>query len=121
MAGPFVSERSMTINLPATDVTDEKPARVKTAAGFEIAVFRHGEEYFAVANRCPHQGASLAEGHCDGEDVVCPMHRFKYDPRSGRCRFPKHLRLRVFPITKTGDTLAIDDSMAPDPAAGQHG
>jgi naphthalene 1,2-dioxygenase system ferredoxin subunit len=103
----------VSITVPVADVTTDKPACVKTARGFEIAVFRHGNEFFALGNRCPHAGAAMQLGSCDGEVAVCPMHHFKYDLRTGRCRFPKHLRLPVFPIAIEGETLVIDASKAP--------
>lgn len=107
----------MPLTLSAAAVTPEKPALVTTEHGFEIAVFQHGDAYFAFANRCPHQGAPLAQGICDGEVVICPHHHFKYDLRTGRCRFPRHLVIKTFPIERRGDALAIDASAAPDPSA----
>ncbi len=107
----------MPITLPATAVTPTKPAVVQTERGFEIAVFQHGDSYFAIANRCPHQGAPLVQGVCDGEVVICPFHHFKYDLRTGRCRFPRHLRIATFPVARAGTDLSIDTSAAPDPSA----
>ncbi len=49
-----------------------------------VAVFRRGEEYFAVDDFCPHQGASLAGGHLDGCTVACPWHFWRFDVIDGR-------------------------------------
>ena len=68
--------------------------------GLEIAVFRHGEEYFALANYCIHQGGPLCEGGLtgttdvsedqwdwtyDGEkrNIMCPWHGWTFDITTG--------------------------------------
>jgi 3-phenylpropionate/trans-cinnamate dioxygenase ferredoxin subunit len=36
--------------------------KLLTVAGREIGVFNIGGEYFALLNRCPHQGGELCKG-----------------------------------------------------------
>jgi nitrite reductase/ring-hydroxylating ferredoxin subunit len=40
-----------------------------------IAVFRVGDDFFAVNNACPHKGASLCEGEVVVEEKIvrCPL------------------------------------------------
>lgn len=53
-----------------------------------IALFLVEGEVYAVDDRCPHAGASLATGElCDGE-VVCPRHGAMFDVRSGEAVGP---------------------------------
>lgn len=54
-------------------------------AGSEPGVlFRSGNEFFAVRNRCPHQQfEKLHEGEIEGTTVTCPMHGWKFDVRTG--------------------------------------
>jgi 3-phenylpropionate/trans-cinnamate dioxygenase ferredoxin subunit len=41
--------------------------------------------YYAVDNKCPHAGAHLGNGGwCENEQIVCPVHRYKYDLKTGR-------------------------------------
>lgn len=48
-----------------------------------VAVFRQGDEFFAINDFCPHMGASLAPGEvCDGA-VMCPWHAWRFDVRTG--------------------------------------
>src|SRR5262249_7066989 len=51
----------------------------------DIAVFRAGGKLYAVANRCPHKGASLCEGEVLIEDgiVRCPWHHWNWKLRDG--------------------------------------
>jgi nitrite reductase (NADH) small subunit len=55
------------------------------AAGEErIAVFRaRSGELFAVQAECPHKGGPLADGLLGGTTLICPLHAWKFDLRSG--------------------------------------
>lgn len=67
--------------------------------GREIAVFRVGDEYHAVANYCVHQAGPLCEGELAGQTsrsetewsydedrrkVVCPWHGWMFDVATGK-------------------------------------
>ena len=52
--------------------------------GDQGVLFRVGEEFFAIRNRCPHQQfEKLHEGEVDGFIVTCPMHGWQFDLRTG--------------------------------------
>lgn len=40
--------------------------------------------YYALDNRCPHMGGSLADGELSGETLACPRHGAKFDVRTGK-------------------------------------
>ena len=72
-------------------------AKVIRLEGQTIAVFNVGGTFFAIDDRCPHQGSSLGRGKLDGVVVTCPSHSFRVDLSTGRNpRFPA-LRIRTFP------------------------
>jgi 3-phenylpropionate/trans-cinnamate dioxygenase ferredoxin subunit len=68
--------------------------------GREIGIFNVGGEFFAVSNRCPHEGASLCKGRIvglvessepgsyqfsrRGELLRCPWHGWEFDLRTGK-------------------------------------
>lgn len=90
--------------------------KIVTIRNREIGVFNIGGEYFALLNRCPHQGAPLCRGdvlskvaspmpgeyHLDaaGAIIRCPWHCWEFDIRTGTswCE-PEIVRARRF---KTG-------------------
>jgi nitrite reductase/ring-hydroxylating ferredoxin subunit len=49
----------------------------------EIALFRVGDQVYALDNACPHAGGPLAEGTLEGGCVTCPLHAWKFDVRTG--------------------------------------
>jgi 3-phenylpropionate/trans-cinnamate dioxygenase ferredoxin subunit len=52
-------------------------------AGRRIAVFLVEGEVFALADRCSHDEASLAEGEIFDYTVECPRHGAAFDLRTG--------------------------------------
>lgn len=53
--------------------------------GRRIAVFNLEGTFYAIDDACPHRGASLAEGWCENGQVLCPLHGWAFDVRSGQC------------------------------------
>lgn len=53
----------------------------------KICIAHTKEGFFAVNDKCPHNGASLGNGYCTDEgSVVCPMHRYHFDLKTGRAK-----------------------------------
>ena len=76
----------MEIRLCTLDELPEGAGRVFPAEGRRIALFRVGDEVFALDGVCPHWGGPLDEGTVSVErmEVTCPWHRFRFDLRTGR-------------------------------------
>ena len=53
--------------------------------GTSVAVFKRGEDICAIGDDCPHQGGSLCEGWVEGDIVICPVHGWEFDMRTGAC------------------------------------
>ena len=86
-----------------------------TAGGRDIGIFNVDGSFYALANRCPHEGGSLCEGFVTGialsdgpndyrmerkgEFLRCPWHGWEFDIRTGQswCD-PKDVRIRQFPV-----------------------
>ncbi|MHB1809866.1 MAG: Rieske (2Fe-2S) protein, partial [Solirubrobacteraceae bacterium] len=84
------------------------------AGGRELAVFHVDGEFYALLNRCPHQGGPLCQGELarpitstrpgeyvveEGHLIACPWHGWEFDLRSGRSFFdPRRFRTRRFPV-----------------------
>jgi len=39
----------------------------------------------ALGNACAHQGGPLGRGYLDGHTLLCPLHAFAFDVRTGEC------------------------------------
>lgn len=60
----------------------ERGIRV-TVGDQRIAMFRIGDDVYALGDVCSHAEASLAEGDVFGTDVECPRHGSEFDLRTG--------------------------------------
>lgn len=67
-------------------------------AGRRLAVVKYAGLWKALDGRCPHSGGPLDTGHLDESGyLVCPWHRFAFDPDSGQCR-GSGLYVNVYPV-----------------------
>jgi nitrite reductase/ring-hydroxylating ferredoxin subunit len=56
-----------------------------TFAGQQVVLCRKQGEILAIGNECPHEGGSLCDGWVEGDIIVCPLHGWEFDLRSGAC------------------------------------
>jgi nitrite reductase/ring-hydroxylating ferredoxin subunit len=55
--------------------------------GKKICIAHSNDGFFAVSDRCPHNGFSLSKGNCSEDNaIVCPLHRYRFDLRTGRSK-----------------------------------
>ena len=101
--------------------------RVVQVGRRSIGVFRVGDEFFALADHCPHQGGPLCRGRVapaaaaglpgevgmveGGAFVACPWHGWEYDVTTGQSYFgPGQAPVRSYPVSV---------EPAPHPATGR--
>lgn len=98
--------------------------------GRKIVIFNLKGEFFAVSDRCPHQGGPLSQGlltgfvsssepgeYCytrQGEVIRCPWHSWEYDIRTGKsCCDPRRVQVRRFEVAvEAGARLVEGPDMA---------
>lgn len=71
-------------SLTPADAMPPGTAREFVAGGRIVALFRVGDDFYALDGLCPHQGGPLGQGTLDGTVVTCPWHGFQFDVRTGR-------------------------------------
>jgi nitrite reductase/ring-hydroxylating ferredoxin subunit len=105
------------VTLAAGEVPAGKPLAVRVSEALTLAVCELDGNYYAFDTECPHRGARLTDGELTGGLIICPLHHFKFNLKTGRCVMPKHLKLRSFPVSREGERLNIDVKGAAEPAA----
>jgi nitrite reductase/ring-hydroxylating ferredoxin subunit len=106
--------------------------KVVEVAGRSIGVFNVGGGFYALRNRCPHQGGPLCEGRLSGflrspgpgeyeysrkgEILRCPWHGWEFDVTTGQSWFdPRRTRVRRYEVTVEGaETASVASSAATD-------
>ena len=88
--------------------------------GRSIGVFHVHGQFYALRNRCPHQGAPLCKGAIkgmtlpsrpgeyiwgrEGEILRCPWHGWEFDILTGRSIYNPHkVRVRTYEVTVEAD------------------
>ncbi len=98
--------------------------KIVTVSGREIGVYNVHGEYYALINRCPHEGAALCLGPImgrfessrpgeyslshEGEMLRCPWHGWEFDIKTGQswCH-PDSVKARTYKVeVVAGETLA---------------
>ncbi len=67
---------------PLDDLPRERGVRL-IVGDHRIALFRIGDDVYAIGDRCSHAEASLSEGEIFDEAVECPRHGSEFDLRTG--------------------------------------
>ena len=77
--------------------------------GKKLCIAHTDKGFFAISDRCPHNGASLGTGHCttDGA-VVCPVHRYSFDLVTGRARAGLGDAVRTYKLMVADDGIYIE-------------
>jgi 3-phenylpropionate/trans-cinnamate dioxygenase ferredoxin component len=68
-----------------SDIADGTMTSV-TLEGEEVLIARVGGRYYAIDNKCSHQGGMLDQGEllADKCEVMCPLHDACFDLRTGK-------------------------------------
>ena len=64
------------------DIPTQKGKAV-TVNDQRIAIFRAGDRFVAVVDRCPHAGAPLSIGALHGNEVTCAWHGWTFNVLDG--------------------------------------
>ena len=76
--------------------------------GKKITLARKEDRLFACAYKCPHAGGVLADGFIDATgNVVCPLHRYKFNLLNGRNVSGEGYYLKVFPVEEREDGVFV--------------
>jgi 3-phenylpropionate/trans-cinnamate dioxygenase ferredoxin subunit len=86
----------------------ENKIAVAELNGKQICIGKFQEEVFAFAFKCPHAGGILADGHIDSlGNIVCPLHRYKYNMQNGRNVSGEGYYLKHWPVETRQDGIYV--------------
>ena len=111
--------------------------KIVEIGGIEIGIFNLGGEFFALRNRCPHQGGPLCKGLLwglweapapgeirysrRGEILTCGWHGWEFDVRTGQSYTdPRRLRARAYEVhVEPGAAIVAEAESDPDAPPGR--
>ncbi len=80
--------------------------KVKAGSQSICLVFEAGNLY-AVSAKCPHAGGELAGGWCKNRQLICPLHRYEYDLKTGKGAAGQGDYIDTFPVEIRADGIYI--------------
>jgi nitrite reductase (NADH) small subunit len=81
--------------------------RMVSVDGRDVALFRLGQEFFAIDNSCLHRGGPLCEGFIDDEVVTCPLHGWSYEIRTGTMVQDPRVGVSKHEVRLDGDSVCV--------------
>jgi nitrite reductase (NADH) small subunit len=112
------------VRIGAVDDVRREGCRVVDVGGRPVSIVSVGDDFFAIADRCPHMGASMAAGSLGGtlvpsspqelvfgmdERVIrCPWHGWEFDLETGRSLLePRRFGLKTYQLTQDDGQLVL--------------
>lgn len=81
--------------------------RMVTVNGRHVALFRLGDEFFALDNMCLHRGGPLCEGPIARDVVTCPWHGWSYEIRTGTMVQDPRVGVSKHDVQINGDLVTV--------------
>ena len=79
--------------------------------GTDVAVFKIDGHCYAIEDVCSHDGAEIASGALEGDEIVCPRHGARFCVKTGKvlCA-PAYEDIDCFPVRiEKGKVQVRDD------------
>lgn len=82
---------------------------IAEVAGKTITLARINNQIFACAYKCPHASGILADGFIDAtNNIVCPLHRYKFSLTNGRNVSGEGYYLKVYAVEEREDGVFVE-------------
>ncbi len=66
--------------------------------GERLLLIQSDKTFYAVQEKCPHNGASLVNGICSKTEITCPVHRYRFNVIDGKAISGGSFALNTYPI-----------------------
>ncbi len=79
--------------------------------GTEVAVFKLDGKFYAIEDVCTHDGAEIASGELDGDEIICPRHGARFCIKTGKFKSPPAYEdIACFPVKIEEGRVKIRDN-----------
>ena len=78
--------------------------------GTDIALFKIQGSFYAIEDICSHDGAEIASGLLDGDEIICPRHGARFCIKTGAVKSPHAYEgIKCFPVRIDNNTVQVRD------------
>ena len=79
--------------------------------GTDVAIFKLDGKFYAIEDVCTHDGAEIASGELDGDEIICPRHGARFCVKTGAVKSaPAYEAVDTFPVRIEEGQLQIRDN-----------
>jgi 3-phenylpropionate/trans-cinnamate dioxygenase ferredoxin subunit len=96
------------IEVASIDTIPNNSVKAFVVNGEKIAIFNLNGKFYAIADTCSHEEASLSEGEIIGTQVECPRHGARFDITTGRnLTLPAVVPVKKYEIKVEGGKIFV--------------
>jgi len=95
--------------LAFSQLKDRIPAYAEIK-GLDLVIVRYDDKVSVLYGRCLHRGALMADGHIEGENLICGVHGWDYRFDTGVSEYNNDEALHKFSSEIKEDAVWIDES-----------
>ena len=78
--------------------------------GTDVALFKIQGSFYAIEDICSHDGAEIASGLLDGDEIICPRHGARFCIKTGAVKSPPaYEAIKCFPVRIDNNTVQVRD------------
>jgi 3-phenylpropionate/trans-cinnamate dioxygenase ferredoxin subunit len=79
--------------------------------GTEVAIFKLEDKFYAIEDVCTHDGAEIASGVLEGNEIICPRHGARFCIKTGAVKSaPAYEDIACFPIRIEKGKIQLRDN-----------
>lgn len=98
------------VTVCAAQALADKERVVVDVDGSDVAVFNLGGQFYAIEDVCTHDGAEIASGELEGDEIVCPRHGARFCIRTGAVKSPPAYEdIACFPVRVEDGMIQVKD------------
>ena len=90
-----------------SEVPDRRPIGA-LVDDVDLVIVRFDDNHSVLYGRCLHRGAHMADGHIDGDNIICGLHGWDYVFHTGVSAYNNAEKLAKFSSWLDGDDLMVD-------------
>ncbi len=94
---------------PWSSLRDRQPVH-QQVKGLDLVLIRYDDQVSVLYGRCLHRGALMADGHIDGDNLICGVHGWDYRYDTGISEYNNEESLHKFHAKISEDQVWVDEA-----------
>jgi 3-phenylpropionate/trans-cinnamate dioxygenase ferredoxin component len=101
------------IDVVAESALADREHLVVDVDGSDVAIFKINGQCYAIADVCSHDGAEIASGELDGDEIICPRHGARFCVKTGEVKCaPAYESIATYPLRVVDGRIQVRDEAA---------